>query len=71
MNVQKEFYRDFYGCTYSIRKNNSNSFSLIGRLPQGDAFHVQKYSSYRGAKIALGRISDGTAELTGRKEYKS
>lgn len=61
------FYRDFYGCTYSIRPN-AGSYDLVARVPQGDIFYVKNYSTFRGARIALGKISDGTARPTGTQE---
>ena len=61
-------YKDFYGCTYVIRPNAGGSYDMIGRIPQGDVFHCKNYSSFRGARIAMWKISDGTARPTNREE---
>ena len=63
-----ETFEDFYGCTYSIRYQPDGTFRMAARTPHGELFHMKTYASYRGARIALGRITEGTAELTGRKE---
>lgn len=63
-----EHFEDFYGCTYSLRPNAGNSCDLTARVPQGDIFYAKHYSSYLGARIALGKISEGTARPTGKKE---
>ena len=64
----KEFYEDFYGCTASILRRTSGECLLTIRIPQGDIIHSKTYRTYRGAKIALGIYSDGTATLKTRKE---
>lgn len=64
----KEFYEDFYGCTASILRHQSGKSLLKIRVPQGDLIHSKTYSTYRGAKIALGIYSDGTATLKSKKE---
>lgn len=68
MKLSREFYTDFYGCTYSILHEGSGRSRLAVRVPQGDLIHARSYKTYRGAKIALGKYSDGTARLTGREE---
>ena len=64
----KEFYEDFYGCTASILRHPSGKSLLTVRVPQGDLIHSKTYPTYRGARIALGKMSEGTARQTGRKE---
>ena len=54
-----ELYRDFYGCVACIRKYKSGSVRLTVRTPGGELIHAKNYNTYRGAKIAMGRLSDG------------
>ena len=63
-----ERYTDFYGCTYSILHQPDNSFRMAARTPHGNLFHMKTYQSVRGVRIALGKLSEGTARLTERKE---
>jgi len=52
----KEYYKDFYGCTASIAKTK-NGYRL--KVFAGVRYIVNKtYSTYRGAKIALGRTGE-------------
>ena len=53
-----ELYRDFYGCTACIRKAKSGGARLTVRTPGGELFHAKDYNTYRGAKIAMGRMSE-------------
>ena len=56
--MKAEFYRDFSGCTASIRKH-AGKFRLRIRTPSGGLLiHSKAYDTYRGAKIALGKIGD-------------
>ena len=64
----KELYEDFYGCTYCLLINTDGRTNMSVRLPRGDLYKTKTYLTYRGARIALGKISEGTAHLTGRKE---
>ena len=57
--MKKEYYRDPYGCTASILINHDGRCLLTIRIPQGDLFHSKTYRTYRGARIALGRLSEG------------
>ena len=63
-----ECFEDFYGCTYSILHQPDGSYRMAARTPQGNLFHMKTYSSERGVRIALGRISEGTARRTERRE---
>lgn len=54
-----ELYRDFYGCTACIRKFKSGSARLTIHAPGGKLIHAKNYNTYRGAKIAMSRLSDG------------
>ena len=58
MTGKAEFYRDFCGCTASIRKSG-NMFRLRIRTSFGGTLvHSKSYRTYRGAKIAMGRAGD-------------
>ena len=68
MNGITYYYRDFYGCTASIHLRRDKSCLLTMRLPNGDLYCQKTYSTWRGARIALGKMSEGTARPTVRKE---
>jgi len=68
MNGITYFYEDFYGCTASIHQRKDGSCLLTMRLPNGDLYKQKDYSSLRNARVALGRMTEGTARPTGRKE---
>ncbi len=53
----KKYYRDFYGCTASITKVE-DGFRLRVSLPNGRCRMSKVYSTERGARIAMGRLSD-------------
>lgn len=65
------FYRDFYGCTASIVLHPNGSCLLTMRLPGGDLYCQKSYSTFHGARIALGKMSEGTARPTTRKEWEA
>ena len=54
-----ELYRDFYGCTACIRTSKSGGARLTVRTGGGKLIHAKDYKTYRGAKTAMGRMSDG------------
>ncbi len=60
-----EYFRDPYGCTASIRKTQTGRWQLRLCLPNGSCFHAKTYATHQGARIALGRKSEGMME---RKE---
>ena len=64
----KETFEDFYGCTYSILQQPDGTYRMAARTPQGELFHMKTYATDRGVRIALGRLTEGTARQTGRKE---
>ena len=66
--MKKEFYREPCGCTASILRSPDGRCLLSVRIPQGDLIHSKTYRTYRGAKIALGRMSDGMMELTKKED---
>ena len=59
---QKEYYHDPYGCTASIRQGRDGLWLLRVCDAYGAPFHRGKYSTRRGARIALGRMSEGMME---------
>lgn len=66
--LKKEYFRDSYGCTASILRHHDGRSLLTVRIPQGDLVHSKTYSTYRGARIALGKLTEGTARPTEKKE---
>ena len=58
-----EFYRDQSGCTASITRSRT-LYWLKVRLPKGMLFYMKSYTSYKGARIALGKLSGGTFYMT-------
>lgn len=61
----KEYYRDPYGCTASIKQTTTGKWQLRICIPNGSCFFSKIYATYRGARIGLGKRSDGMME---RKE---
>lgn len=53
-----ELYRDFYGCHACIRRMKDGSARLTVRTGSGKIIHAKNYSTYRGAKIAMGHLSE-------------
>lgn len=59
-----EFYVDFYGCTYTLTTNLENySVELLAHDAGGRLFYLKTYNSLHGAKIAMGKLSEGTSRL--------
>ena len=63
-----EYFSDFYGFTYSVIQQANGSYRLCARDGHGDLYHVKTYSSRRGCNIALGKLTEGTARPTGKRE---
>lgn len=59
--MSKRYYRDIYGATASIEEHRDGSATL--RAQAGLARTVKRYSSSKGARIAMGRMSDGWREV--------
>lgn len=59
MGHQKEYYRDPYGCTASIRHRSDGKWQLRVCIPTGKPIHSKSYTTRLGARIALGRLSEG------------
>lgn len=58
------FYRDFYGCFATVTERRDGTAHLVMKLGNnGKIFHSKTYKSVRGAKIAMGRMSDGWRQL--------
>lgn len=57
------YFRDFYGCTASI-KNNRGRYLLRVSDRYGSPILEKGYESLRGAKIAMGKIGDCWKELS-------
>lgn len=66
----KEFFRDVYGCTASIyRRPNDPVVNLTVCDAHGNTIvSWRPFRSYRGAKISLGRMSDGWTK-TGKEMW--
>lgn len=63
-----ERFTDFYGCTYSILQQPDGSYRMAARTPQGNLFHMKTYATDRGIRIALGKLTEGTARQTEKRE---
>lgn len=63
-----EYFEDFYGCTYSIRPQDDGTYRMVARAVHGNLFYAKTYTTRRGAMIALGKLTEGTARPTGKKE---
>ena len=58
-----KYFKDFYGCTASIRLNKDGSASLKIRNPYGKGILGKCYGSERAAKVAMGRVGDCWKEI--------
>lgn len=54
-----KIYHDFYGNHATIRVAKSGAARLTVRRGTGGLIHAKDYKTERGAKIAMGRMSDG------------
>lgn len=54
----KRYFRDFYGCTASIRTRYSGRTELVIRTSLGGLVLRREYDTERGARIAMGQYSD-------------
>ena len=57
----KQYFEDFYGSTASI-KQWGKKWILTVRLSQGNLYSKKSYATYKGAKIALGKMGDAWRE---------
>ena len=58
-----KYFRDFYGCTASIRLNRDGSASLKVSDAHGKCFYGKCYGSETAAKRAMGRLGDCWKEV--------
>lgn len=58
-----KYFRDFYGCTASIRLNRDGSATLKVANAHGKFTYGKCYGSERAAKVAMGRIGDCWREV--------
>lgn len=61
--MKAKFFRDFYGSTAAIRQY-AGKFRLTVSFGIR-RYHNKVYSSYRGARIALGKLGDCWTEVQG------
>jgi len=63
----RAFYRDFYGFHANLCQYRTGWTRLIVLDPRGKTIKLKEYRSWRGAKIALGMMSDSWVnEITGK-----
>ena len=55
----RAWYTDIYGCQADLCQYATGTTRLIIRNPYGTIIHEKEYRSWRGAKIAMGKLSDG------------
>lgn len=55
----KKIYKDFYGCTASIRGKRNGSAKLIVRNGNGKKTHDQLHINAKAAQACMRRLSDG------------
>lgn len=56
--ARTETYKDFYGCIATVIVSVTGKTNLAVRTDRGSLVHAKTYDTYRGAKIAMGRMSD-------------
>lgn len=62
----KRTFRDFYGCTASLRTRFDGTAKLVIKTYLGGMVLRKEYDTERGARIALGQYSDSWTETTRR-----
>lgn len=63
-----EHYRDFYGCTATLRLGADGLWWLTVKDAHGKQIRTRDaFVSHKGARIALGKLSDGTMKLVHQK----
>ena len=68
--MTRYIFRDFYGCEAQVTEYDDGTARAIVYSNRGIIFHDKFYSSFRGARIAIGKMSDGTAKLIRKKEVQ-
>lgn len=66
--MMRYVFTDFYGCEANLTEYDDGTVRCIVYNNRGIIFHDKFYKTFRGAKIAIGKMSDGTMELITRKE---
>ena len=69
--MMRWIFHDLYGCEAYVTEKRNGSVRVVIYRRDGVVFHDKVYKSFRGARIALGRLSDGTMELIRKKEVQS
>jgi len=55
-----EYYRDFFsGCSAILTRYEDGNAHLVVFNRNGNMTHRKTYKTYRGARIAMGRMGDG------------
>jgi hypothetical protein len=55
-------YKDFYGCTATIR-TSKGQYKLVMKTAAGKTIGNNLYDTFNGARIAMGKSSDGWKEV--------
>ena len=57
-----KYYRDFYGSTASL-KQWGKKWILTVRIGNGNLYSKKSYATFKGARIALGKMGDAWEEI--------
>lgn len=57
----RKVYKGVYGDSASITMRNGKYY-LTARTAYGDIYHKGTYKTFKGARIALGRLTEGMIE---------
>lgn len=60
--TNKRYFKDCYGCTAVIEEKAEGARLKVSNA-HGGRIANKLYKSYRGARIAMGRMSDGWREV--------
>ena len=64
--MMKKYYKDFYGSTASIeeiKRSGKTYFVLVTCVSNGELGRRRHCKTFRGARIAMGKMSDGWNEV--------
>jgi len=61
--MKKLLYKDFYDGFATITEHRNGTFGLVVKTLHGKVTLKKDYRSLRGAKIAMGKLSDGWTEV--------
>jgi hypothetical protein len=56
-------FKDFYGCTATIKEQTDGQFKLTIKTGNGKTVINKPYNTYKGARAAMNRNSDGWNEV--------